>query len=139
MISDIDDLVEKTSPLMGATSGKVSVEGMERAAEMSVYELGVTLPLSNPILEYWLTERLKRNTLYILIMDAALKFQYDKIHLEHKFNQLFKLISMMDEVFAKAIEADPLIFPASTGVGGSDMFLYIAPTFAKTFEFGWVS
>jgi len=138
MIADIDDLIEKTTPLLGSTPTKISTEAMERAAEMSVFELGVTLPLTSSFLEYWLTERLKRNVLYVLVIDASLKFQYDKIHLEHKFNQLFKLVAMLDDSFAKAIEENPLLFPSNTGIGGSDMFLYIAPRFAKTFEIGWL-
>jgi len=55
--------------------------------------------------------------LYTLVIQQAHKFRYKQIHLQQRFDQYFKLISKLDEAFAKALEEDISLFPPTINLG----------------------
>lgn len=127
-ISDLDELVETVQTLMGSTNEKVTTEGYETAAGQAVAELGWSLPLTHEQKCYWLVERAKRHTIYILMVESAYKFQYKQIHLEHRFKHYIQLIQHMDEAFYKAMEMFSELFDGMEGTF-VDFAYFIDPGF----------
>lgn len=135
MLENIEGVATTVSTLMGAFYSKVPTGSVNQAVQMALYELNWTLPMSDPKKEYWIIERAKRNMVFVVLVESALKFQYEKIYLNQRYAQLFKLIEKMDADFQKAIDENPFLFDAGSGIGGSDLFSYIAPVFTKQFTY----
>jgi len=103
-------LVSIVETLIGSSSTAISSDGLSSAVDMALMELPWTFPLTNPQKEFWITERARRHVLYVLMVESAHKFKYKEISLQHRFNNYFKLIDMMDTKFEKALEDFPDIF-----------------------------
>ena len=115
-ISNVAELLAKVQPLMGTSWGLVTIEGRSQAAEQALSELGWGLPTTSAKQGYWTIERTRRHMLYIMLVEQAMRFQYKQIRLQHRFDNHFKMISKMDEAFAKAVESDVGgLFPADFG------------------------
>ena len=118
-LQDTDELITAIEPTLGASFALLTDDGLEAAANAVVNELGVSLPISNQQLEYWMVERGKRHCLMILTIEAAHKFRYKNAHLQNRFQNYEKLISLMDKIFADAVDANPSLFP-DMGIYTSD-------------------
>jgi len=112
--------------MKGASSEKVSDDGFKKAVVQAQSELNWSVPLSDPIQEYWMIERTKRFVTYILLFESAHKFQYKKISLQHRFKHYKDLLEMMDAEFLAAIENNPDKFDTSTG---SELSIYLTNGF----------
>jgi hypothetical protein len=66
-----------------------------------------SLPCTDNFQMLWFIERTKRHILAILKDNYARKFQYAKVHLEHRFKHLSRLVNDLDEEFALALENNP--------------------------------
>ena len=127
-ITDLDELVETVQTLMGTSFEKVTEPGYETAASQAQSELGWTVPLEDTQKCYWLIERARRHTIYILMVESAYKFQYKQIHLEHRFKHYIQLIQQLDTAFYKAMELFPELFDGMEGTF-SDFAFFIDPGF----------
>ena len=126
-IVDEAALIAFVKKTMGASYSKVSDEGFSTAVTQASQELKWSLPLDEGFKEFWMVERTKRYVIQILLVEAAPKFQYKQIYLQHRFNHYLKLLQMMDEQFQKAIEENPTLFDTGTYERLVD---YIENTFA---------
>jgi hypothetical protein len=127
-IADQDELIETVQVLLGDSYDKISGDGYEKACVQAETELGWTFPLADARKCYWLVERARRHTIYVLMVESAHKFQYKQIHLEHRFNHYIKLVERMDAEFVKALEDFPELFDGIDG-GYDDFAYYINPGF----------
>lgn len=105
-INNIDALLETVGPLMGTTWEQLTAENREASANQALMELGWSLPETDARKCYWIIERTKRYSLYVLLIQFASKFRYKQIHLQQKFENHLKLIQAADETYAKAMEED---------------------------------
>lgn len=122
------ELVVIIKELVGATYDKVSAPGFTLAAERAQQELSWTIPVADSKKEYWIVERSRRHLVYILLVESAHKFRFKEIHLHNRFAHYFKLLTLMDKEFEKAMDANPSFFEVDEGVGSS-LFTYITPGF----------
>jgi len=120
-----DDLIDLTQQLMGGSSDKVSIEGYETAAGQAEKELTITYPITDDVVSYWAVERVRRHATYILMVEAANKFQYKQIHLEHRFKHYIQLIEKMDQEWLEAMVDNPDLF----GSTYSDFSFYLETGF----------
>ena len=67
-------------------------------------ETGFAMPVSSDFQVLWMTERTKRHLLNGLRLPAAYGFQYKQIHLEHRFQNLDKIVKQMDNDFREALD-----------------------------------
>jgi len=109
-IADLDDLLDFVAPLMGTTWDQLT------PANQALSELGWVLPESDDRKWYWILERTRRYSLYVLLIQFASKFRYKQIYLQQKFDNHLRMIEAMDAMFAKAMENDMSgIFDESMG------------------------
>jgi hypothetical protein len=120
-----DALIDLTKNLMGGSTDRVTTDGYESAAGQVEKELGITYPITDDTLSYWSAERMRRHSLYILMVESAHKFQYKQIHLEHRFKHYIQLIEKMDNEWLEAMDDNPDLF----GSVYSDFSFYLAPGF----------
>jgi|LGVF01.1.fsa_nt_gb hypothetical protein len=106
-IADQAALIVATKNLMGDSFDKVTDPGFVGAASQTELELPWPYPITVATKEFWMVERCRRHTIYVLMVESAHKFQYRLIHLEHRFKNYIQLIKNMDETFYKAMEDDP--------------------------------
>lgn len=79
-------------------------EDYENAADDAVNEFGMSYPVSDQTVEYWIKKRAKRHIFYYLMSESAHKFKFEQINLQHRFDHYYKLIEMEDEQFATFME-----------------------------------
>ena len=127
-ISDQEELIEIVKTLMGDSFDRVSDQGFISATTQAEMELGWSYPLADARKCFWLVERARRFTVYVLMVESAHKFQYKQIHLEHRFKHYIQLIEQMDAAFYKALEDFPELFDQIDG-SYSDFAFYISPGF----------
>ncbi len=120
-----DDLIDLSKELMGGSMDRVSMEGFETAASQVEKELTISYPITDDMVSYWAVERMRRHATYILMVEAAHKFQYKHIHLEHRFKHYIQLIEKMDQEWLEAMEDNPDLF----GSTYSDFSFYLATGF----------
>lgn len=111
VLSSIDDIIDGTLIVMSGAADSISSDAMELVVGKALTELGLVLPVADGINSYWAVERTKRHTLRCLETAAAMKFQYKKIHLEHRFLQLSSLIKSLDKEFEAFLLDNPEAFP----------------------------
>lgn len=116
-----DDLIDLTTELMGGSSDRISISGYETAAGQTEKELTITYPIVDDMISYWAVERMRRHSIYILMVESAHKFQYKQIHLEHRFKHYIQLIEKMDQEWLEAMDDNPDIF----GSTYSDFSFYL--------------
>ena len=109
-IADRAELLVAVKELMGASFDKVSDEGFDRAGGQAELELRWPYPITDAQREYWQIERCKRHVIYVLYVEAAHKFQYKQIHMEHRHKQYHIMLQKMDEDFSKAIDDNMALF-----------------------------
>jgi len=120
-----DDLIDLTQELMGGSSDRISIEGYETAASQTEKELTIIYPIADDVTSYWSVVRMRRHSIYILMVESAHKFQYKHIHLEHRFKHYIQLIEKMDKEWLDAMDDNPDLF----GSVYSDFSFYLAPGF----------
>jgi len=125
-IIDLPDLVSIVKNMMGASYNAVSDDGFDRACQHALDELNWTLPCSHSKKGYWITERARRHVIYVLLVESAHKFRFKEIHLHNRFAHYHKLIMLMDEEFAKALEDDIELFDVGRY---PDVAYYLSPGF----------
>ena len=124
-IRNQDDLIDYTKNLMGGSSDRVTTDGYEHAANQTEKELSLVYPIEDDTISYWAVERMRRHSMYILMVESAHKFQYKQIHLEHRFKHYIQLIEKMDKEWLAAMEDNPELF-GTTWESFSD---YLSPGF----------
>ena len=124
-IADQAALITETKLLTGGSFDKISDPGWVRVATQTELELGWPYAVTDSNKEYWMVERCRRHSMYLLMVEAANKFQYKKIFLQHKFHNYIQLIKQMDEDFYKAVEDDPHNIFEDIGASFSDFASYI--------------
>jgi len=97
-------LIDLTKNLMGGSFDKVSDNGFDQAADQAEKELSAIYPITDNIKSYWIVERVRRHAIYILMVEAAHKFQYKQIHIEHRFKHYIQLIEKMDREWLEVME-----------------------------------
>ena len=118
--------------LTSTISALLGTEQLSHACSKAMNELGLSYPVSDQGLEFWVTERGKRHFLDILRTLVAYKFQYKKIHLNQRFDHYHKIIQDIDERFKEAMEEDPTLL----GVSPKAIFgIYVKNNFVYD-EFG---
>lgn len=126
MITDRDELIEFAKNLMGGSSTKLTDDGWEEAAKQTEKELKWAYPVTDDTKSYWMVERIRRHSLYILMVEAAHKFQYKQIHIEHRFKHYIQLIEKCDQDFLAAADMFPELFEMGTW---DDFAYYLSPGF----------
>ena len=120
-----ETLVQNTKDIMGGSFDKVSDAGYTQASFQTELELSLTYPVTDTIMSYWAVERLRRHVIYVLMVEAAHKFQYKQIHLEHRYKHYIQLIEKMDREWLEAMDDNPDLF----GSVYSDFSFYLSPGF----------
>lgn len=116
-IETVDQLSLKIRVSMGSSKELLEPEEYNFASSQALNELGWSLPINDPKRIYWIIERGKRHSLDILRTQAANKFRYKDLSLNHRFNHYNSLINDLDAKFEKALDTDPDL------LGISDMFM----------------
>lgn len=124
---DQDELLDAVKNLMGGSFDRVSDRGFEQAAGQAEAELMWSYPLEDARKCFWLVERTRRHVVYVLMVEAAHKFQYKQIHLEHRFKHYIQMIEQMDVSFLQGMEDFPDLF-LDMGTY-SDFAYYLNPGF----------
>ncbi len=112
-LDTIDNVIVELDPLIGTLKDKVEYAEKEQAIKQALLELGFTLPIGagtkvDKRRGYWLLERSKRYCYWVLVSTSADKFRYKAIHLQHRFDNYYRLIRLMDDVFARALEIEEI-------------------------------
>ena len=134
MISDLIELMEGIYKQLGQSSSLLEgdIDDDEgdygTAAKIALSELGLSLPLSDSKMEYWLSFRGKRHALDIIRTSSARKFKYKQINLDQRFHHFNTMIREMDEAYAYALETDVDLMGLS-GVNAYKYISYIRPGF----------
>lgn len=110
-IQNADELIERAVILLGSTGASIPPAAQEEAAKLVLSETGWSYPITSNTISFWAIERMKRHLLQVAATEAAMKFQYKQIHLEHRFKHLSQLIETMDKAFLKFAEENPEFFP----------------------------
>lgn len=110
MLETIDSVIVDVQAEIGKTSSALTIEGYQSAVMSALAELRWALPMNDTFKEHWLVKRAKRHALFILLTESAHKFKYKQINLQNRFDNYVRLVNMLDEEFARAIEADPAAF-----------------------------
>lgn len=126
MITSREELISFVKNLMGGSSTKVSDNGYDQAADQTENELKWTYPISDQVKSFWMVERMRRHSLYILMVESAHKFQYKQIHIEHRFKHYIQLIEKCDQDFLKAVEEYSDLFDQGTW---DNFAYYLSPGF----------
>lgn len=128
MITDLFELMGGIYKHLGQSSNLLDGEYDDEdsdygtAANTALGEMGLSLPLSNSKLEYWLLLRGKRHALDIIRTSSARKFKYKQINLDQRFHHFHTIIKDMDESFAYALETDAELM----GMAGENAYKYIS-------------
>ena len=115
-ITTIDEFLEELSYKFGANKTALNDDGYLSAAKAAFRELGWSLPFDDDVKLYWALERATRHGIYTLAIEAAKDFQYKQIRLNQVFEQYMSIVKIMDELFAKAKEEMPELFPSPVPV-----------------------
>jgi len=113
MFASIDDIVEALKPKFGITADSLTEEAYEDAANSALKELGWVVPITHPLKKHWAVERAVRHSIFILMLEAARKFRYKQIHLQNRFEHYNRILTLLDEQYAAAKEANPELFADS--------------------------
>lgn len=113
MLASLDDIVDALKPKFGDTVDSLATEAYEDAANSALKELGWALPIAHPLKVHWVVERSVRHSVFILMLEAARKFRYKQIHLQNRFEHYNKILTLMDELYAKAKVENPELFSDS--------------------------
>lgn len=105
-----DDVLEDLTPLIGSLDALFDEDPKLAAINHALKELHWEFPLTDDRKCYWLIERSKRQVYFILLSEAAHKFRYKDIHLQHRFANYIRLVKLMDDAFATALEDEIDIF-----------------------------
>lgn len=105
-ITSIDTFMEQIEIALMDLSDKVTPDQLEFAAEQAIDETGFSYPLSGTK-KFWAVQRGKRHALDLLRITSSYKFKYKQISLNHRFEQIHKMITQMDEDWKEALNTDP--------------------------------
>ena len=109
-IGNSDEFVSGIVARMGSNAENLSPESFLVAAESAELELGWEYPISAPLKVLWFYNRGVRHATYILMIESAHKFRYNKIFLQNRFEHYSKLIEKMDKDFEAAKNENTDIF-----------------------------
>jgi hypothetical protein len=82
-------------------SSKLVAADYSNAIDQAERDTGWTVPVTTSFQIKWVKERAKRALFSFLQAEAASKFQYEGIHLEHRFKHYSTLIAAMDKEFER--------------------------------------
>ncbi len=139
MIIDLDDFMERIYKQLGQSAsllvGEYDDEDSDygTAANTALNEMGLSLPLDNSKLEFWLLSRGKRHAIDIIRLSSARKFKYKQIHLDQRFHHFDVIIKEMDEMYGYALETDAELM-GLIGDDAKNYISYIRPGFVYTNE-----
>ncbi len=139
MIADLVQLMETIEKLLGQSANLLQGDSDDEdsefgiAANRALTELGLSLPLDNQKMEYWLLSRGKRHGLDVIRISSARKFKYKQIHLDQRFHHFNELIKELDAEFAYATETDADLMNVS-GDNAANLIKYIRPGFVYSNE-----
>lgn len=94
-----------------------------------VRETGWAFPVSGNFKEFWTLKRGVRHALALLLVEAAAKFKYKQINLQHRFEHYQQLVKDEDEQFKAAIEENPAEF------GGVEIYKMFGTKVAAGFSY----
>lgn len=92
---------------MKSTISLLSTDEKTRLSDKTISELGWSFPLSSNFQKFWFIERMKRHAYWMFLTEAAHKFKYKQVNLQHRFAHYKDIIKMADEQFAVAIKENP--------------------------------
>ena len=116
MLASIDDVVEALKPKFGVTADSLSDDAYLDAATSALKELGWSVPIDQPLKEYWILERGVRHSIFILMIEAARKFRYKQIHLQNRFEHYSKILELLDKQYEQAKKDNSDLFASSVFV-----------------------
>ena len=87
--------------LKGLTSS-LNDDDYSNAIDAAERDTGWSMPQTEDFNLKWIIERSKRHIFFYLMSEAAHKFRYEDIHLQHRFDHYSRLIEHMDAEFEKA-------------------------------------
>jgi hypothetical protein len=103
VINDEFEHVEYIELSLGSSTRLLSEEAKEFAAQQAMSELNFSYPVTKPFEQLWAIERGKRHAIDILRVEAAHRFKYKQLSLNHRFNHYNELLRVMDEKFEEAL------------------------------------
>lgn len=92
---------------MKSVSSLFSVDEIDRLVDKTTSELGWSFPLSTRFKKYWFIERMKRHGYWMLLTEAAHKFKYKQVNLQHRFEHYKFIVAEVDKNFQAAIAENP--------------------------------
>ena len=105
-LADATAVGDQVALLIGTVWGNLEPTEQAQLIQQALDELSFALPETHQKRCYWILERTKRHCLYYMVVSSAERFRYKQIHLHQKFDNYFRLISLADDAFAKAMEND---------------------------------
>jgi hypothetical protein len=136
MITTIEEVTERLYSQLGESASLVAGDydddesQWHEAVNIALSEMGVSLPLSNSIKEYWLLLRGRRHVYDLIRVSSARKFKYKQINLDQRFAHFDKLIQEMDDAWAIALDTVPELMGADgIGLTGDVFMAYVRPGF----------
>ena len=94
----------------------LSSPDFSNACDDASRETGFTFALSTDFQIQWVKDRAKRHLFFYLLTEAAHKFKYEQINLQHRFEHYRRLVRDMDWRYAKALEENYLEFSGASEV-----------------------
>ena len=111
--SEMESLLQQE--VKGLTNYLASPD-FSNACDDASRETGFTFALSTDFQIHWVKDRAKRHLFFYLLTEAAHKFKYEQINLQHRFEHYRRLVRDMDYRYQKALEENYLEFSGASEV-----------------------
>ncbi len=105
-IASSGELIKGIRASLGSSAELLGSGEYEYAAYQALNELGFKYPIESRTLQLWGIERGKRHAIDILRIQAAHRFKYKQLSLNHRFNHYNAILKEMDDKFDKAKDSD---------------------------------
>jgi len=99
-----DEMITQLQAEVKGLTSSLETDDYGNAIDSAERDTGWSLPQTAAFKIQWLLDRSKRHLFFFLMTEAASKFRFKNIYLNHRFEHYIKVIGMMDENFAKAQE-----------------------------------
>lgn len=105
-----DSLIDSLKEEVKGLSSHLAEDDYTNACLDATRETGWAFPVSGEFQEFWQKERAKRHLFFYLATESAHKFKYKQINLQHRFDNYFRIIKLMDNRFEEIQSERPDMF-----------------------------
>lgn len=91
-------------------------QDFSNACDDAERETGFSFPVTTGFQTLWVKSRAKRHIFFYLLTEAAHKFKYEQINLQHRFAHYRSIIKDMDKEYALALEEHVFEFAGASAI-----------------------